>query len=61
MHRSVLLHSCQSLPNYYLLPELRHQRPEHYDQLKKQDSEIKELKAMVQQLLAAQDKKAATK
>ena len=31
------------------------------NQLKKQDSEIKELKAMVQQLLAAQDKKAATK
>lgn len=31
------------------------------DQLKKQDSEIKELKAMVQQLMAKQDKQAATK
>lgn len=43
------------------ITELRATVARQDDQLKKQDSEIKELKAMVQQLLAAQDKKAATK
>ena len=43
------------------LTELRATVARQDDQLKKQDSEIKELKAMVQQLLAAQDKKTATK
>ena len=43
------------------ITELRATVARQDDQLKKQDSEIKELKAMVQQLLAAQDKKTATK
>ena len=43
------------------ITELRATVARQDDQLKKQDSEIKELKAMVQQLLAAQDKKSATK
>ena len=43
------------------ITELRATVARQDDQLKKQDNEIKELKAMVQQLLAAQDKKAATK
>ncbi|WP_288807862.1 YadA-like family protein [uncultured Mitsuokella sp.] len=43
------------------ITELRATVARQDNQLKKQDSEIKELKAMVQQLLAAQDKKAATK
>ena len=43
------------------LTELRATVARQDNQLKKQDSEIKELKAMVQQLLAAQDKKTATK
>lgn len=43
------------------ITELRATVARQDNQLKKQDSEIKELKAMVQQLLAAQDKKTATK
>ena len=43
------------------ITELRATVARQDDQLKKQDSEIKELKAMVQQLLATQDKKTATK
>ena len=43
------------------ITELRATIARQDNQLRKQDSEIKELKAMVQQLLAAQDKKAATK
>lgn len=43
------------------ITELRATVSRQDEQLKKQDSEIKELKAMVQQLLAAQDKKTATK
>ena len=43
------------------ITELRATVARQDDQLKKQDSEIKELKAMVQQFLAAQDKKTATK
>ncbi len=43
------------------ITELRATVARQDDQLKKQDNEIKELKAMVQQLLAAQDKKTATK
>ena len=43
------------------ITELRATVARQDDQLKKQDSEIKELKAMVQQLMAKQDKQAATK
>ena len=43
------------------ITELRATVARQDDQLKKQDGEIKELKAMVQQLLAAQDKKAVAK
>ena len=43
------------------ITELRATIARQDDQLKKQDSEIKELKAMVQQLMAKQDKQAATK
>ena len=43
------------------ITELRATVARQYDQLKKQDNEIKELKAMVQQLMAKQDKQAATK
>ena len=43
------------------ITELRATVARQDEQLKKQDSEIKELKAMVQQLLAAQDKKAVAK
>ena len=43
------------------ITELRATVARQDDQLKKQDSEIKELKAMVQQLMAKQDKQATTK
>lgn len=43
------------------ITELRATVARQDDQLKKQDNEIKELKAMVQQLMAKQDKQAATK
>ena len=43
------------------ITELRATVARQDDQLRKQDSEIKELKAMVQQLMAKQDKQAATK
>lgn len=43
------------------ITELRATVARQDDQLKKQDSEIKELKAMVHQLMAKQDKQAATK
>lgn len=43
------------------ITELRATVARQDEQLKKQDGEIKELKAMVQQLLAAQDKKAVAK
>lgn len=43
------------------ITELRATIARQDEQLKKQDGEIKELKAMVQQLLAAQDKKAVAK
>ena len=43
------------------ITELRATVARQDDQLKKQDNEIKELKAMVQQLMAKQDKQATTK
>lgn len=43
------------------ITELRATVARQDDQLKKQDNEIEELKAMVQQLMAKQDKQAATK
>ncbi len=43
------------------ITELRATVARQDDQLRKQDSEIKELKAMVQQLMAKQDKQATTK
>ena len=43
------------------ITELRATVARQDEQLKKQDNEIKELKAMVQQLMAKQDKQAATK